>query len=68
MKTINVSGARIVGIAVLFAVLGMLSVGYVAAQTASSTEEAATTTPENPAASGEVAGEATTTVEELECP
>jgi hypothetical protein len=69
MKTINMSGARTVAIAVLFAVLGMLSVGYVAAQTASSTEEAATSTPETPpASSGEVAGEATTTIEEVAAP
>jgi hypothetical protein len=64
MKTINLSFAQILIISVSCVVLGMISVGYVAAQTASSTEEAATSTvaaepvvePE-----GTVLGEATTT-------
>jgi hypothetical protein len=68
MKTIKLSFAQITIITVSCLVLGMLSVGYVAAQTASSTEEAATTTPETPAPTGEVAGEATTTVEEVTAP
>jgi hypothetical protein len=64
MKTINLSFAQITIITVSCLVLGMLSVGYVAAQTASSTEEAATSTSDTPAPAGEVAGEATTTVEQ----
>ena len=44
-----------------------MSVGYVAAQTASSTEEG-TTPKETVPASGDVAGEATTTVEGIAAP
>jgi hypothetical protein len=69
MKTINLSFALVTIIAVSCLVLGMVSVGHVAAQTASSTEEAATSTPETPpASSGEVAGEATTIIEEVAAP
>ena len=68
MKSINLSFAQIMTLSVSCLVLGMLSVGYVAAQTASSTEEVATSTPETSALSGEVAGEATTTVEQAIVP
>jgi hypothetical protein len=61
MKSINLSLAQITTLVVGCVVLGMISVGYVAAQTASSTEEAATSTVETSALLGEVAGEATVT-------
>jgi len=59
MKTIKLSFAQITTLVVTCVVLGMISVGYVAAQTASSTEEAATSTVEM--TSGEVAGTSSTT-------
>ena len=68
MKTINLSFAQITIITVSCLVLGMISVGYVAAQTASSTEEAAASMVETQTTSGEVAGEATTTAKEPATP
>jgi hypothetical protein len=65
MKTINLSFAQITIIVASCIVLGMISVGYVAAQTASSTEEETTTPISESVAQpeGTVLGQATTTQE-----
>jgi len=68
MKSINLSFAQMVILTILCVILGAVSVGYVAAQTASSTEEAATSAVETSEPTGEVAGEATTTEGEAVAP